>query len=91
MKALLCAAIAFALAGPVAAQPRYDRKLEEAVKTIVAGKIGDIRGSFDFGAEPVMVVVQDGMRARRNAMTRPAAPPEGLVRATERPTRPAAF
>ena len=59
MKALVCAVSVFALAGPSAAQSRYDRKLEEAVMAIVAAKIGDIRGGFAFDAKPVMVVVQD--------------------------------
>ena len=59
MKALVCAVSVVALAGPAAAESRYDRKLEEAVMAIVAAKIGDIRGGFAFDAKPVMVVVQD--------------------------------
>jgi hypothetical protein len=48
MRALYCATAAFALGGLALArlaeaEPRYDRKLEEAVKAIVAARIGDIR------------------------------------------------
>lgn len=39
--------ILFALAGAALAERSYDRKLEEAVKEIVAGKIGDIRPGFE--------------------------------------------
>ena len=41
------------------AEMRYDRKIEEAVKTIVAGKIGDIRGSFDVGHDPKFVMLPE--------------------------------
>ncbi len=89
MKALVCAVSVFALAGPSAAQSRYDRKLEEAVMAIVAAKIGDIRGGFAFDAKPVMVVVQDDVIMGTTDMTtvQPApqdAPPEGMARATDR-------
>jgi len=89
MKALVCAVSVFALAGPSAAQSRYDRKLEEAVMAIVAAKIGDIRGGFAFDAKPVMVVVQDDVIMGTTDMTtvQPTpqdAPPEGMVRATDR-------
>ena len=60
MKALMICAAAFAaLAAPAAAEMRYDRKLEQAVLTIVASKMGDIRGGFSHDAKPAFVVVQD--------------------------------
>lgn len=56
MRTLLSACVLLALALPsAAAQQRYDRKLEDAVKAIVAAKIGDIRGGFALDAKPVMV------------------------------------
>ncbi len=87
MKALVCAALAIALAGPSTAQSRYDRKLEEAVMAIVAAKIGDIRGSFAFDAKPVMVIVQDNTVMGTTDMNATRlAPPEGMARAMERKT-----
>ena len=85
MKALGCALAAFVLAGQATAQPRYDRKLEEAVMAIVAAKIGDIRGGFAFGAKPVMVVVQNDVvmgTTDMNSVTDRL--PEGMARATDR-------
>ncbi len=34
--------------------PKYDRKIEAAVKKIVAKKVGDIRGPFDTEARPIV-------------------------------------
>ena len=85
MKALGCALAAFVLAGQATAQPRYDRKLEEAVMAIVAAKIGDIRGGFAFGAKPVMVVVQNDVVMGTTDMNSAADRlPEGMARATDR-------
>lgn len=47
---LACAAALAVLAAPAQAEARYDRKLEDAVKARIAETIGDIRGSFDYGA-----------------------------------------
>jgi hypothetical protein len=94
MKALVCAGLALALAGSATAEPRYDRKLEEAVMAIVAAKIGDIRGGFALDAKPVMVVVQDDavMATTDMSMGRRLDPPEGMARATDRGTAaPATF
>lgn len=98
MKATMCAVVAAALAGSVmapvtgsaTAESRYDRKLEEAAMSIVAARMGDIRGGFAFDAKPAMVVVQgDTVRA---APVEDAARiatserlPEGLQRAVESP------
>ena len=85
MKALGCALAAFVLAGQATAQPRYDRKLEEAVMAIVAAKIGDIRGGFAFGAKPVMVVVQnDVVMGTTDMNSATDRLPEGMARATDR-------
>ena len=85
MKALGCALAAIVLAGQATAQPRYDRKLEEAVMAIVAAKIGDIRGGFVFGAKPVMVVVQnDVVMGTTDINSAADRLPEGMARATDR-------
>jgi hypothetical protein len=92
MKALVCAVLALALAGSATAEPRYDRKLEEAVMAIVAARIGDIRGGFALDAKPVMVIVQDdAVTATTDMNAAKLAPPEGMARATERRPPPAAF
>ena len=85
MRALGCALAAIVLAGQATAQPRYDRKLEEAVMAIVAAKIGDIRGGFAFDAKPVMVVVQNDVVMGTTDMNSAADRlPEGMARATDR-------
>lgn len=62
MKTTLSAAAVLAmLAMPSAAGIRYDHKLEQAAMKIVAGKIGDIRGSFSHGQKVKFVVRQDEM------------------------------
>ena len=85
MRALGCALAAFVLAGQATAQPRYDRKLEEAVMAIVAARIGDIRGGFAFDAKPVMVVVQnDVVMGTTDMNSATDRLPEGMARATDR-------
>ena len=85
MRALGCALAAIVLAGQATAQPRYDRKLEEAVMAIVAAKTGDIRGGFVFGAKPVMVVVQnDVVMGTTDINSAADRLPEGMARATDR-------
>ncbi len=88
MKALVCAVAAAVAVSQATAQPRYDRKLEEAVMAIVAAKMGNLRGGFDFGEKPIMVVVRDHVVTGTSDMdaVRPAPPPEGLARAVERVT-----
>ncbi|MBL8577426.1 MAG: hypothetical protein JNK47_09390 [Mesorhizobium sp.] len=89
MKALVGAVIAVALAaggiGSVAAQQRYDRKLEEAVMGIVASKMGEIRGGFALDTKPVMIVVQgDTVRSTTEpTATHRPAPADGLMPAVE--------
>ena len=91
MKMLIGIAAAMAvLATPVAAEDRYDRKLEQAVMDIVAKKMGELRGGFAYDEKPVFVVVQDKMTTgsisteKTVRLAAPAAPPEGLMRAVER-------
>lgn len=94
MKALVCALAAIVLAGQATAQPRYDRKLEEAVMKIVASRIGDIRGGFAFDARPVMVVVRDDDTVMGTTDMNAArlAPPEGMAaQAVHRFASPTAF
>ncbi len=52
--------------------PKYDRKIEAAVKKIVAKKVGDIRGGFDINAKPVAFIAQAEVAAVEMI---PAAPP----------------
>jgi hypothetical protein len=93
MKTLAWALAAIVLAGQATAQPRYDRKLEEAVMAIVASRIGDIRGGFAFDARPVIVVVRDDDTVMATTVTNAArpAPPEGMAPAIERFASPTAF
>ncbi len=90
--ATVCAVAAVALAGPVTAESRYDRKIEEAAMAIVAAKIGNIRGGFAFDARPVMVVVQDdvvmGTTMSNAARMGDERLPDGLERAVDRPAAP---
>ncbi|WP_245454904.1 hypothetical protein [Mesorhizobium sp. M9A.F.Ca.ET.002.03.1.2] len=52
METLLCGvALLAVIAMPAAAETAYDRNLEKAVMDIVAGKIGEIRGSFFLRAD----------------------------------------
>ena len=60
MRTLLCGVALLAIiAAPAMAGTRYDRKLEQAVVEIVAGKMGDIRGGFSYKQVPQLVVVPD--------------------------------
>jgi hypothetical protein len=60
MKCLLVAAMLAALVWPAGAAQRYDRKLEEQVKQIVAAKIGDIRGTLPYDRIMVFPAVDQG-------------------------------
>jgi len=94
MKAAVCAIVAVGLAVPAAAQSRYDRKLEQAAIAIAAAKMGNIRGSFAFDAQPVMIVVQDNFVMGSTisdavSIVADERLPDGTERATERPAGPA--
>ena len=88
MRTLLCGvALLAVIAAPAVAETRYDRKLEQAVVEIVAGKMGNIRGGFSYKQVPQLVVVPD-------VPVVPVEPPrkqasgdagDGLVPAVERP------
>lgn len=60
-------AVVLAIGAPAGAETRYDRNLEKAVKDIVAGKIGGIRGGFSYKQVPQLVILPDAVPA-------PAAP-----------------
>lgn len=60
MKTLgICAAALAVFATPAHSESRYDRKLEQAAKAIVAAKMGSIRGGFDYNQRPAIVVIYD--------------------------------
>ncbi len=90
MKALMtCGAVLAVLAAPAAAGSRYDRKLEQAILNIVAGKMGDIRGGFTFDARPQLVVSRDtmftvsiGIETAR--LAKPLSIPSGITLADQR-------
>lgn len=86
MKTFLSACVVLALALPAAGQPRYDRKLEDAVKAIVAARIGDIRGGFGLDERPVIVVAREnGMMGMTEFTSTRMAPLADDIRwATER-------
>ena len=84
-----CAAVLSLLAAPAAAGARYDRKLEQAVMTIVAGKIGHIRGGFAYDDRPQLVVVQEAMFTgsiwiETARLAKPVAVAAGITGADER-------
>lgn len=71
------------------AETRYDRKLEEAVMGIVAGKIGEIRGGFSYKQAPQFVVVPDTLPKASSSADRPRPQvsgdsSDGLTPAVER-------
>jgi hypothetical protein len=56
MRSIISAVAVLAICtGGAAAQPRHDLSLEKAAAAIVAQKMGEIRGSFDFDATPEFV------------------------------------
>ncbi|WP_421913945.1 hypothetical protein [Mesorhizobium sp.] len=64
MKTFLGAmAVLLAIGASAGAETRYDRNLEKAVKDIVAGKIGGIRGGFSYKQVPQLVVLPDAAPA----------------------------
>jgi hypothetical protein len=59
MRTILAGAMLFAaLAVPAAAETRYDVKLEKAVMDIVAGKMGDLRGTISYRRKLESVILQ---------------------------------
>ena len=58
--ALLAISLSVFASGAFAIEaPKYDRKIEAAVKKIVAEKVGGIRGGFDFNGGPAADVTVD--------------------------------
>jgi hypothetical protein len=60
---ILAATVLAATACSAAAETRYDRSIDQAAAAIVAEKIGDIRGGFDFNEMPEFVHPVDWHRA----------------------------
>ena len=56
-RAFLVAISVGVFAGQAMADGKHDHRIDEAAARIVAGKIGDIRGGFGPGQEPVIVDV----------------------------------
>ncbi|MER8865518.1 hypothetical protein NKI19_17635 [Mesorhizobium sp. M0751] len=82
-------ALTATFAASAAAETRYDRKLEEAVMGIVAGKIGEIRGGFSYKQAPQLVVVPDTLPKASSSIDRPRTQVsgdsgDGLTPAVER-------
>jgi hypothetical protein len=88
MRTLLCGvALLAVIAAPAVAETRYDRKLEQAVVEIVAGKMGNIRGGFSYKQVPQFVVVPDVPAAPIESSPKQASgdASDDLVPAVERP------
>ena len=77
---LAAAAVLVAIGAPSSAEVKYDRSIEAAAARILAAKIGDIRGSFAPGEEPVFV---SGRRTGITGSVMASGWPEGLVRARD--------
>ncbi|MDG4876529.1 hypothetical protein P9273_15650 [Mesorhizobium sp. WSM4935] len=88
MKMLLCGvALLAAMAMPAAAETRYDRNLEKAVRDIIAAKMGNIRGGFSYQQRPQFVVLPEAVPAAPTPVEPPrkeASGNDGLVPAVER-------
>jgi hypothetical protein len=90
MKVLWAGAFAAAiLTGGASAETRYDRSIEHAAKTIVAQKIGDIRGGFSFDAKPMFVaerldMIKTGSIAAPSPTTSSGPWRDGLAPAIDR-------
>lgn len=88
MKSFLCGmAFLAAMAAPAAAETRYDRNIEKAAMDIVAGKMGNIRGSFSYKQRPQLVVLPEALPAAPTAAEPPrkeASGNDGLTPAVER-------
>lgn len=88
MKMLLCGvALLAAMAMPAAAETRYDRNLEKAVRDIIAAKMGSIRGGFSYKQVPQLVIVPQTTPAAPAPVESPrkeASGNDGLTPAVER-------
>lgn len=63
MKSFIAAVLVLgASAAPADAEQRYDKRLEAAAISIVAKKMGDLRGGFDTQQAPVFVAPIDRTR-----------------------------
>lgn len=60
-KLLLCAVVVGAFSSPASGGVEYDRKLEQAAIDIVVGKMGDLRGGFDYDQKPAFIILPDSV------------------------------
>ena len=83
------------MAGAASAETRYDRNIEQAAVTIVAGKIGGIRGGFSFDAKPGFVSGKDAIKTgsvQTPTVTVVADPwQDGLAPAVDKKVSPTLF
>lgn len=77
---ILAAATLAVVATAAAAQPRHDISLEKAAAAIVAQKMGEIRGSFDFDTMPEFVRPIDWRPLAWRAGSEPQPFPEPALR-----------
>ncbi|MGE3304877.1 MAG: hypothetical protein AB7I52_02805 [Rhizobiaceae bacterium] len=88
-KLLLCGGAMALVAGSAMAESRHDLKLEQAVKDIVASRIGEIRGGLALGQDPLAGVKDPTTTAsvwlRIGEVAVPRPLPDGLAPARERP------
>lgn len=83
-RTILAAAALAAAIGGAAAQPRYDSSLAQAAAAIVADRIGEIRGGFDFDEMPEFVRPIEWRPASRSGLD--ARTVASTARVTLRPT-----
>jgi hypothetical protein len=76
-----------ARAGPPAADGKIDRSIDAAAAKIVAARIGDIRGGFAPGDEPVFVTLP-APQATAALPARPGVWVDGLALARDPLARP---
>jgi hypothetical protein len=81
------AALLVALCVPAQADGKIDRSIDAAAAKIVAARIGDIRGGFAPGDEPVFVTVQDPS-VTASVPVRPGVWIDGLALAHDPLARP---
>lgn len=86
--AVLAAAVLAGSAG--AADDRYDRKLDRAAAEIAASRMGTLRGGFEPGERPVLLVLPDMAEPERPQAlpeVQPGVWHDGLAIAVERRSR----
>jgi len=69
---VLAATALAALTGAALAEPKYDRRIDEAAARIVAQRIGELRGGFAYDQLPDFVEAVDWHPASWTAVSHPA-------------------